>query len=256
LDIITHTFSGLLFGTVVASNSKVVPIKKVLIIASGGFGGCLPDLDVISLWSGFDDSFGNLFSLSLSGHEIYFGKLWYSHHGFFHSLAGIAFFIFSFIIIRYSTLSDKNNYSKYNVPALISFGTGYVIHLFEDMPTPGGSWGGVNFFWPSSKWIGGTGQIWWWNNYDIFLIVTCALLINILLLTFQNRSKSFRLISISVFVGATFLVVSQIMRRPINFNNKGPESREIISLKIQEDLLGKRLFKLMTTFDKKVKVNF
>ena len=43
-------------------------------------------------------------------------------------------------------------------------------------------WNGVNFFWPSKYYIGGTGDIWWWNNYDIFLIVLSVVLTNTVIL--------------------------------------------------------------------------
>jgi hypothetical protein len=56
------------------------------VIGFSGLGGALPDFDAISLWSGFDKTFGKLFNLSNSGEVIYFSKFWYSHHGFLHSI--------------------------------------------------------------------------------------------------------------------------------------------------------------------------
>jgi hypothetical protein len=57
------------------------------------------------------------------------------------------------------------------------------------MPTPASTWGGVNFFWPFKTYIGGTGHIWWWNNYDIFLIVVAVIIINLIMAIVQNYRK-------------------------------------------------------------------
>ena len=58
MDILTHTFSGFACGTVVASLHQGTLFDKVGIVLAGSIGGCLPDLDAISLWSGFDQYIG------------------------------------------------------------------------------------------------------------------------------------------------------------------------------------------------------
>jgi len=89
MDILSHTLSGIAVGTVAAAfvrKSRNSAKKKALIILSGALAGAIPDIDAISLWSGFDNAIGSPLGLNYSGREIYFGKLWYSHHGMFHSL--------------------------------------------------------------------------------------------------------------------------------------------------------------------------
>lgn len=72
---------------------------------------------------------------------------------------------------------------------MLGFSTGYLMHLLEDLPTPSGSWDGINFLWPSTQYYGGIGEIWWWNNYDIFLIVVTVCLINAVLILLPNQFK-------------------------------------------------------------------
>jgi hypothetical protein len=85
LDILSHSLSGLALGTVLASFAQG-PRRKLAILGIATFGGALPDLDAISMWSGFDRTFGSWFQLNQSGRFIYSAKFWYSHHAFFHSL--------------------------------------------------------------------------------------------------------------------------------------------------------------------------
>ncbi|MBK7637485.1 MAG: metal-dependent hydrolase [Saprospiraceae bacterium] len=81
MDIITHTLSGALVGATVSSFTDNTRLKIWSILA-GTLGGCLPDIDAISLWSGFDDTIVKWFHLDHAGQDIYFSKFWYSHHGF------------------------------------------------------------------------------------------------------------------------------------------------------------------------------
>lgn len=104
MDILTHIFSGVAAGTAVSSFSRKGFGNKLAIISLAGFGGALPDFDVISLWSKFDGTIGALFRLKHTGQEIYSSRFWYSHHGFFHSLsAGILFTLIIGISIAYFT---------------------------------------------------------------------------------------------------------------------------------------------------------
>lgn len=257
MDILTHSLSGVAVGTVISSFSKNGTKEKLGIIALSSFGAALPDLDAISLWSGFDNSIGKLFSLSHTGKEIYSSKFWYSHHGFMHSaFAGILFSLFIFIVLHFIKFKKQNS-----ILIVTGFFIGFLFHLFEDMPTPTSAWGGVNLFWPSKSYIGGTGDIWWWNNYDIFLIVLISTVINGLILMFSKYLKSkTRIFTISIFIVALVFCFIQIKTRDCNFNkleqSSGFKRCEEKSKEIQKQVLGNKLFDLMEKFDKKNRVNF
>lgn len=265
MDILTHTLSGVAVGTVVSSFSKVGFKEKLKIIIISGLAGALPDIDAISLWSGFDSTFGEFFRLSKSGREIYSAKYWYSHHAFFHSIT--AGMLFTFILGGISLLINRirsSNFSKhlYNKRLLLlGFLFGYLIHLIEDMPTPSSTWGGVNFLWPYKTYIGGTGDIWWWNNYDVFLIVVFVILINILIQLIQRFiSIDTRKLTVIFFVLGTSLVITQIKTRSFDFAYNGYstnyQNSEIKSKQIQKEILGVRLYQLMEGFDNKLKIYF
>jgi len=230
--------------------------NKFVTVFFGGLGGCLPDIDTISLWSGFDHYFGNFLHLQDSGRDIYFGKAWYSHHAFFHSIAAIIFYL---IVLEwfYKLFSwkFKNSYPN-KIFLSFAFAFGYFMHLLEDMPTPGGSWGGINLFWPLQNYTGGTGQIWWWNNYDIFLLIFAALVVNIavLLLSFRFQINKFSTVIIG-FLGL-ILVFFQIQSKSDNFNAPVFPSKAERSLEIQKDILGDELYNFMVKFDKSVKMHF
>jgi membrane-bound metal-dependent hydrolase YbcI (DUF457 family) len=269
MDIITHTLSGVAIGTVVISFSQKGYKEKLKILAFSGFGAVLPDLDAISLWSGFDNTFGRLFNLDHSGKEIYFSKFWYSHHAFLHSLLAsllIAFLIWNFIYFLFSKQKPRSfngliSQLKGQKLILIGFVAGFIIHLLEDMPTPSCVWGGVNLFWPSKTYIGGTGDIWWWNNYDIFLIVILIILINLAILA-STRLIKFKPTrwTISVFTIGLILSIVQIKSRDFNFNYTGHTLRynefELKSKEIQKDILGNKIYNFMVSFDNKIPLYF
>lgn len=266
MDILTHTLSGLAIGTVVASFSKHGFVDKTKIILFSGLAAATPDADVISLWSGFDNSIGRYFSLPNSGADIYSAKLWYSHRAALHSvLAGVilglllAIFIgvFSYFALakwRHSSLLNSITGQKL---LLIGFISGFIIHPLEDMPTPASRWGGVNFWWPSKVYTGGTGDIWWWNNYDIFLIVVAVVLINLLVLLIGRHAK---LLTTALFAIGLTLVVVQIKTRPYDFAYSGYTSKyaefETKSKAVQKAILGEQVFGLMERFDNRLKIYF
>lgn len=266
MDIITHTMSGVAVSTVAIPFVKKFDMR-VAIIATGALGGALPDIDAISLWSGFDRTFGRFFGLSHRGSEIYFGKLWYSHHNFFHSIAAAVLFtiiLFGIIVLAKKIGGKRKGFAenlKLQTPLLLAFFVAFVIHLFEDMPTPSCVWGGVNLFWPSKNFVGGTGSIWWWNNYDIFLIVVLCIAVNAGFIVFLKKlakaQKLTTLISVIVFIS---LAYGQIKSRPVDFNYTGFTKKfgnyEQKSLEIQQEKLSKPTYKFMRWFDRKVRVNF
>jgi inner membrane protein len=253
LDIITHTLSGVLVGATASTftaNTRV----KIWIILAGTLGGCLPDIDAISLWSGFDFTIGRWFSLDHAGHEIYFSKFWYSHHGFFHSIAAIGFYLLIYVVSKKIAATLAQTTIKVNLHSCLAFSGGYLAHILEDLPTPALSWGGVNLFWPSSDWVGGTGQIWWWNNYDIFLIVLIATILNLFSSFINLNSK--KLVSVLTLSFATLLIIFQIHQRNFDFNAESYDNKESVSLSIQRKILGEKVFILMVKLDNKIPLNF
>ncbi|MEN7551285.1 metal-dependent hydrolase [Rapidithrix thailandica] len=265
MDILTHTLSGVAAGTVVAGFSSKGFRKKTGIIALGGLGGALPDLDAFSLWSGFDTYIGKALALSHSGKEIYFSKFWYSHHGFLHSITASLLLVFLmaclvFWVKRNSSYNLLQSVKKKQL-FYLSFVFGFLLHLLEDMPTPSSVWGGVNFFWPSREYIGGTGQIWWWNNYDIFLIVTGVIVLNCLLLVLRRFIRfDGRKFTVAVFMLGFTLALVQINTRGFDFHYTGHTPKyqeyEAKSKEIQKQLLGEKLYGWMQLFDNQLKIYF
>lgn len=265
MDILTHTLSGIAAGSVLVTCSKKGFSDKIFVILLSGFGGILPDFDALSLWSGFDQTFGSWFGLDHSGKEIYFSKFWYSHHGFLHS--SFAAFFVTFLIFSAIWVIGINKYQGFkhiiieNHLPLIGFFLGFIFHLFGDMITPASVWGGVNFFWPSKSYVGGTGQIWWWNNYDIFLIILSVIAINTIFILFKKYLKalSFK-ISLMVFVFGFILCAYQINNRIFKYNYVGHTAEYDIfeqqSIQEQREVLGDTWFRIINDFDKKLKINF
>ncbi len=266
MDIISHTLTGVAVGTVIATISNGSWKRKSLIILIGGFGGALPDFDAISLWSKFDQTIGSLLNLDNSGKEIYFGKFWYSHHAALHSiLAPIILILLS--IIPYSIINKDLEISKIKANvikrkySILAFFFGFIFHLLEDMPTPASVWGGVNLFFPSSGYIGGFGKIWWWNNYDLVLIIFSVIVLN-LLVNIIPKSYYFIKIrtSIVLFSLGLMLFLFQINTRAVNFSYSGHTTNynnfESQSKLIQKEILGESLFNTMTKIDNKIPLNF
>ena len=168
MDIISHTLTGLAVGTVASSFSKESWNSRFSIVFFGGLAGALPDLDAISKWSRFDETIGEMFNLAHTGSQIYYGKFWYSHHGAFHSLVApilLSLFVLTMVaaIRRFRSIDLLKQHLNSHSTKYLAFCLGFIFHLFEDMPTPASVWGGVNFFFPGSSYVGGFGKIWWWN---------------------------------------------------------------------------------------------
>jgi inner membrane protein len=251
MDIIIHTLSGIAIGTVVAAKMKS---NKAILL--GGLGGAFPDIDALSLWSGFDSKIGSKLGLAHSGHDIYFGKYWYSHHASMHSV--FAAFMIALIVYSSATILKSNQAKSYALAIFL----GFTLHLFEDMPTPGSVWDGVNLFWPYSKYYGGSGDIWWWNNYDLFLIIFAVVILNLILIISSSLTKIafFSKATLYVFIIGICFGFYQIKTRNYDFDYKGFSAdfqvKEEQSLAIQEKILGKRLFQFMVSLDNKIDLNF
>ena len=266
MDIVSHTLTGIAVGTVAATVSNSSWKSKGLIILTGGLGGALPDLDAISLWSKFDSTIGSLLRLNHSGKEIYFGKFWYSHHAALHSLvAPIILILFAttlnVLIRREFKVLDILERLTRNRFLILAFFFGFLFHLLEDMPTPASVWGGVNLFFPSSKYVGGFGHIWWWNNYDLFLIIFSVIILNLIVNVVPARYYNLKVkSSLSVFLIGSALFLIQINTRTVDFSYNGHTVNynhlESQSKKIQRDILGDTLFEIMTDIDNKIPLNF
>lgn len=266
MDILLHTFSGVAVASVAANVAPLSPSRKAKLYFMGALGGALPDFDAISLWSKFDSTIGVFLNLSHSGKDIYFNTFSYSHHGAMHS---VLFPILLVLIVqlmkrglqklRNRTITPFRDQLKQRKWAIATFLSAYFLHIVEDMPTPGAAWGGVNFFWPTDIWIGGTGDIWWWNNYDLFLLVCSIIVVNTMLLVFFKRKVKKR-IAVGVFVAGVALAFYQIKTRGYDFDYEGfaPDYKtsEAKSKEIQREILGETVFSWMEKLDEKIPLNF
>ena len=260
MDLLTHIVSGAAVGGTVGHFS---PKKNSALIfpVIGGFGGLLPDVDAISLWSKFDTTIGKWLHLSHPGHVIYSEKFWYSHHGFTHSifapvLYGLVFVLFAFLLKKITIQS----YTSWVLP-LSAFLLAYWIHLLEDLPTPDGPWGGIRLFFPSTTYVGGTGQIWWWNNYDIFLLAFSLLIANWIIHLLLRKKEIWKTRVSLVYTACVFsLIFYQINHRPFDFTYNGDgvnyEFLEQKSLALQEEILGPWLYSIMHSLDQHLPLYF
>lgn len=262
MDIITHTLSGVAVASVIINLKKFSFKQSAVILGFGALGGCLPDIDVISMWSGFDGTFGQWFNLNETGRNIYTAKYWYSHHAFFHSL--LASILFTGLLATLSGLRQKITkgvalLQGFQIGGLASFFFAYNIHLVEDMLTPSSAWGGVAYFWPSPVYIGGWGKIWWWNNYDIFGIVLILLTFNLIWRSFVKKQLLARVSAVLSFAVGVTLISYQVNTREVDYNYSQPiefKSLESQSLDEQKVILGDPLFNMMIKLDQKVPVHF
>ncbi len=269
MDILIHAFSGVSAGTVVSSLSNRSFKHRFLLIVISGIGGILPDLDAISLWSKFDSSIGALFGLTNSGRDIYFSKLWYSHHAFLHSLFASLLIVSVLIILASFNLAIRGepmfnsikSVFKKNYLLYLSFISGFVMHIIGDLPTPSCVWDGVDLFWPFGDYVGGTGDTWWWNNYDVFIISVLVVVINLIFHLFRSIIKAkLKLFTTVTFIIGLSLASYQIKNRGYDFNFTGFTSKfrayEKKSKEIQKEILGEPLYDIMVKFDNMVKINF
>lgn len=236
-------------------------------VMAGAVGGALPDIDAASMWSGFDASFGRLFSLPYPGREIYGMKLWYSHHAFFHSLAG-ALIVCAILwtagyflskIFKKDAFGSLPSYFKNTMGIALAFLAGYAAHIIGDLPTPSSVWGGIALFWPTTTYVGGAGDIWWWNNYDIFIIaMSCALVNTVLMVTLKERARKKCVLSIAAL--AILICVVQIKTRQYDYAYTGNTAHyaamEEHSKQEQKRILGPKIYGWMEKLDRAAPIMF
>ena len=266
MDILIHTLSGTTTAGFIVAFSKSSIKDKLLLVLLGGFAGAFPDIDALSLWGGFDRTIGKWLHLSHSGSDIYFGKFWYSHHGFFHSLLAAFLFAFIFILIRKNFF--KNLYLKEYIKTPQTKGVfavcffAYVSHLLGDLPTPGAVWGGVRLFFPFNIYIGGYGTTWWWNNYDVFLSLAISTIFFVLLILLNKRfySTDYLKLSIGLYMCCVGFCFYFVTHRSISYAYTGNTVRYAYyerSSKIdQYRRLGKNLYFKMIRLDNKIPLYF
>ncbi len=245
MDILSHTFSGIAAVTVALPFTDFTSKQKFYALALGAFVGAFPDLDAISLWSGFGKK----------GEEIYFGKEWFSHHAINHSLfMGILLVA----TIQFFRTKKYTQFGKSEIYLSIALFTGFVVHLLEDMPTPHCTWGGVRFFYPFQSYAGGSGKIWWWNNYDLFLLIICTSVTNII--AYWLIKKDVKMVVLLNTLCFIFVFFYQINNRKYNYNYIGFSTNyttlESNSLEEQKNILGDDIYQIMYNLDKKIPLNF
>ena len=185
-----------------------------------------------------------------------------------HSLAAAAIFTLAGALLRYlycRLRSGVRSASAVIMNAsgfLLAFFFGYLMHLLGDLPTPDAAWNGIRLFWPLSPFVGGFGYIWWWNNYDIFLIFLVGGALNAALIV-ANRYLKRRLLRTAptlIFLCMICAALFQITHRPARFssagNPAGHAEKEHQSLAIQRDILGERLYGIMNALDRKIPIPF
>ncbi len=224
MDILIHTLSGTIVATAIAAATNKRGWRKAAIVGLGAVAGALPDFDVISLWSGFDRTLGSWFNLP-SGRTVYTAKYWYSHHAFLHSVVGDALctVLFGAVLWLLARMRPKvpfRVFLKRKKVYLVTFFFAFMAHLLGDLPTPGAMWDGIALWWPSKSYVGGYGVTWWWNNYDVFLILLAGITAN-LILTLLNawlRNSRLKLVPAYILVLALGLIVYQLNTRGFDFD--------------------------------------
>lgn len=262
MDIITQVLGGMCAATGVAALCRCRPAQRVKIVLMGAIGGAFPDLDTITIWPGFDQIAGSW--LGVSGADLYFDQAWYSHQGFFHSLLGMIVFTLllwwsSSHVYANSLRRAPNTASAFGYlrPYFVAFALGFGLHLLGDLFTPGGPWGGICLFYPFDAYVGGWGKVWWWNNYDVALILVLGILINFFsLVSFSMLSLAGRFTPIVVFVCSLLLIGYQLNLRSFDYNTYGYTVREQASLEFQQRHLPHKLYQLMWRVDRKLPVYF
>jgi len=269
MDILTHIISGVAVSSVVVAFVTPKKIQISRIFSAGTLGGAFPDIDAISLCSKFDATIGKWFDLTYTGNKIYYGNFWYSHHAFFHSIAAaiIAGFLFGCLAYLYHCIRWQEQkdffrqFFKINTSVYLAFVLGALAHVAGDLLTPASAWGGVQLFWPYTGYLGGFGNIWWWNNYDIFLIVFIGTLVNIVLITVAKHLHiRVGIATLLITLIVLFGVWRQATTRNIDYAYTGHTRQfQLLERKSKEEqqrILGPKVYRAMEIVDNWLPFNF
>lgn len=233
MHLASHFCSGFCIGSIISSFGWVPGRSLFRFPVLIGVGAMLPDLDGISVFF---------------NHKVYYGNAWYSHHGAFHSLLGIAFLSLLFTLII-TIVWNPNGHCKNSLPSLRIFALlylGNIIHIIEDLPCPLGPWQGLMILWPLlPNRFGGWSHIWWLNEYLMVVLFGSALsslvIFEIIALRPSARSRLLKgmiiLINLyALFLTFRFVIVSRYIN-PIQWQE------------YQKTLLGNSIYTLVKSLN-------
>lgn len=249
MEILAHAITGCAAGSTAACGTAGFT-RKIGVIMAGLIGGVIPDIDALSLAPGFDSTIGALLNLTRSGRDIFFGSFPYSHRMAMHSLSvPFTVVITGFLAMKIIKLMKADiRSSGFAYRAAAAFICAYTLHLFCDMVTPAGVWGGIRLFYPVDLTFGGWGLRWWWNNYDIIFA-------GLMITAFTSAISFIHLIpgkvrdiaAASILIAGIGICALNITRGGINYNNSRTDYRtkQSLSLSSQKKMLGKGLYDII-----------
>lgn len=258
MDIVSHVISGAVAGAALAllllpRHPRVGSLPLV-----GALGAFVPDLDAASRAPGFDATIGRWLGLP-AGRVIYAGSWWYSHHHFLHSLAAG---LLGAAVAAWLARSADPRRDPGHLHVGAAFLLGFCAHLAGDLPTPGSVWSGIQAFWPLSVMVGGWGWTWWWNNYDLFLVLLAMLggLGGLLGVRDRIPAAVTRAATVVLLLGGLVVLLYQASSRTTDYAYEGDTPRyaelEDASLREQRRILGDGPFSFLATVDRVLPVSF
>jgi hypothetical protein len=142
-------------------------------------------------------------------------------------------------------------------PYTIAFALAYLLHLAGDLISPSGIWGGMALFFPAKQYVGGWGLVWWWNNYDLLVILLLCIVFN-LAMTFglPMRSEASQRPPVFMFCLALLWISLQVSRRETDFNGQNFVTNETLSHEFQESVLGAPVYHQMRKVDEALPFGF
>lgn len=264
MDAVTNVLLGIFAGLIVAGWNRSRPAQRLKLILIGVIGATLPSVDEITLWAGFDEYIAPIFQLDTPGHILYFSKVWYGHQGFFHSLlaAALCSLLIGLVLSTWYYYIERGTSTwqaafRYMGIYMATTALGFCLHLCGDLVAPGGPWEGIRLFYPLDQYVGGWGLTWWWNNYDLDLIILLSISIcAIFLHTAHPLKKGFRMMP-TLVLGCCMLTISwQLSQRSFDFNVDSYVAREAASKHIQRQVLGESVTQWMEWIDRRLPVYF